>query len=239
MVRSTDYKEFASILMTAANLYNVSNISDRFDTYFNLLLPYDIDYIKGAVLEHMGTEKWFPTVSELINKIIGYRESTINDYWIKFLQLKSNLTEYIHTEAIIPDGAIAKVINDFLKLSLPIKQMSFHRDSFNSLYRDECFNGLNKKAGILSFPESEGFIQFNIPVKKIDLPLWWSDEQIKAHVHEIEYFMPESVLLVGIPRVANITHVETPRLKESTENNSEMNEPLPLLKALTDEMRIR
>lgn len=66
-----DIAEWLPIKKRLAGLYpNFPAEAETWAAYYDLLSGYDADIVLGAIERHARTSKWFPTIAELLERIV-------------------------------------------------------------------------------------------------------------------------------------------------------------------------
>jgi hypothetical protein len=103
-----DKKAFFTLVAMTAEAYDVTNISKgRLALMFDDLQDYSIEQIAAAFREHRQACKWFPKVSELIERMTPNTEQVAMVSWAEVLPLLRD-----SRNAKSPDPVTERVIQD-------------------------------------------------------------------------------------------------------------------------------
>jgi hypothetical protein len=103
-----DKKAFFTLVAMTAEAYDVTNISKgRLALMFDDLQDYSIEQIAAAFREHRRACKWFPKVSELIERMTPNTEQVAMVAWAEVLPLLRD-----SRNAKSPDAVTERVIQD-------------------------------------------------------------------------------------------------------------------------------
>lgn len=137
-----------------------SKIDGTLEIYRRALMDIDGKLLESAVLQHIGSSKWFPTISELREaalSIVTHGDESAEEAWIEVIEAIHKIGSYGKPQW--SNDMIERTIKAFGWIELCMTetdQMSYARDSFMKIYKAQS---TRRRESNLMLPEVKNAIE--------------------------------------------------------------------------------